>query len=383
MFYEPQSGFFYDPKTKLYYGNTVKKYFRYTPSGYPPFVPVSSDTSNGDDEASLQPEKIHCMLSSNSRNNSPETTSDGAAVQVIPRLAGNSGNHRSRSASKEIFIKINTTITSINSDNLKTKAEPAVPLDKIRKEQLGHIAKWQQIKKKPSSPVADVSANTSPAPAINGLSRNDEVAAAAPPIRLGDKVICALCRRKFPDMDSLARHEKLSQLHKDNLAKQELLTQQEKKTSTDGTCDTTVATITVVDTAAPKDEVRYVDRAEKRRRLHGTAPESLSSKWNAPMQDGLVVDPRHYHDFTAPSSLVGGQNIGNQILQKMKAKSSDNNNQNEGSSERRTRNNQEAISSSHYALEKEWSRIETISSGMDPTRRMTLSQNEKWGLGSL
>jgi hypothetical protein len=377
MFYEPKSDFFYDPKIKLYYGNNAKKYFRYARSGYPPFVPVASNGAD-DTTTSLQPENVHGLLSSTSRNDSPETVrTTGGGLHRVGH-GGSSRGQRSRSASREISIKINTTRKLTTNDKPKTTTQTEFLLDKNRKEQLGHIAKWQAQKaqpiKKPTSPthtsddsvpvVSDTSATTGRLP---------------PPIRLGDKAICTLCRRKFPDMDTLARHNKLSKLHQDNLAKQETSLAQENPTSVDVTVTDGTSSS---DNAKPnQDKVRYVDRAEKRRRLHAASPEYLFSKWNKPMQDGFVRDGQS-NDFLVPDSLVGGQNIGNQIFQKMAAKSSDNDDNHDSVSQRRLKK-QDAISFSRDGLVKEWSRIETISGGLDPTRRMALQQMEKWGLGSL
>ena len=38
--------------------------------------------------------------------------------------------------------------------------------------------------------------------------------------RPGQKFICLLCKRKFPTQEALKKHEKLSELHKNNLEKQ-------------------------------------------------------------------------------------------------------------------------------------------------------------------
>mmetsp|Transcript_28458 Transcript_28458/g.47302 ORF Transcript_28458/g.47302 Transcript_28458/m.47302 type:complete len:537 (-) Transcript_28458:1446-3056(-) len=367
MFYEPLSEFFYDPKTKLYYGNTLKTYFKYDPRGYPPFSPVQ-DGGGAAQEDSLQPEPV---CAAPTRKGSPQTITESSSdedrqQQVLPHPTASRKRSRSasRSASRSISIKIKSSSECGHSKDT-SEIEERIPLDRKRKEHLDHIAKWQaqQVQAKMSntavgshpSKIADGTVGSS-----SGASCKDE-APVLPPVRLGDKVICTLCRRQFPDTYTLTRHEQLSKLHKDNLAKQA-----SQMSKSQGDIDQPSAALGT-DSTKNQNQAQYIDRAAKRRRLHGVTPETATIKSILPLSAGETGFQVSEH--VSACSLVGEKNIGNQMFQKMAAKSS----------AKPTRDPTLA----HDSLEREWFRIETISSGNDPTRRMALQQSEKWGLGSL
>ncbi|GAX23522.1 RNA-binding protein 5/10 [Fistulifera solaris] len=98
--------------------------------------------------------------------------------------------------------------------------------------------------------------------------------------------MCPLCRRKFPSVEKLLQHEKVSQLHKDNLAK----AAQAKK----------------------EKPSQYVDRAEQRRSMYGPDVPALPKR-------ELSTELAAISNETAPvvDSLDKESNIGNQLLRKM------------------------------------------------------------------
>jgi RNA-binding protein 5/10 len=334
MFFEPESNFFYDPKTKLYYGNDAKKYFRFDfgHNRLPKFVPIPENNGLGEELLPLR-------------------TADGAAKsgKTISSEQGKktgkqpANNIHKRPADARISINIKTSILSERKDQ-------ATFVDRKRNENLDHIARWQgqknQIKKVPepemesAAPTKDTTTKTSSPP---------------PPLYMGDKVICVLCRRRFPSLAALERHEKLSQLHKVNVANQ-------------AEANNTMNALT----SAKKNETErdeeqcYVDRAAKRRCLHNGTPDSASSYQHSA---SFVTDESTSSDTSLPA--LGEQNVGHQLFQKMMSKTD--------SSRVRDRDAMEI----QNRLNSEWTRIEAISSQAAHAHRLNLLQKEKWGIGTL
>lgn len=107
------------------------------------------------------------------------------------------------------------------------------------------------------------------------------------------KAVCVLCKRQFSSAGQLARHEKESQLHQENLAKQ----------------------------LREKGEVTYRDRASERREKVGSEPmpvetddwEDTSSHKRPRIDHSLAVHPP-----AAPVPLMAdAANIGNLLIRKM------------------------------------------------------------------
>lgn len=108
--------------------------------------------------------------------------------------------------------------------------------------------------------------------------------------------ICDLCRRKFATIEKLQQHEKLSQLHKDNLVKK-------KKED--------------------EEKQAYRDRTKERREMHGshTALESSSSHAEALLAHSLGTGAVKKHtpaEIIRPAETLNNEsNVGNKLLQKM------------------------------------------------------------------
>ncbi|XP_069822620.1 RNA-binding protein 6-like [Dendropsophus ebraccatus] len=83
------------------------------------------------------------------------------------------------------------------------------------------------IKKKPAPPPPPVPA-PKPAPKLS-LPTPSTVASLEEKLTDWKKMICLLCRRQFPSKDTLIRHQKLSDLHKQNLATQEKIRKSQKE----------------------------------------------------------------------------------------------------------------------------------------------------------
>ena len=247
MFYEAESDFFYDPKSKLYYGNKQKAYYRHVAGQRPPFEQVQKVEAN--------------------------TTVEPVVLNTQPAKDNNS--KASTTQKKTITISLKTK----SLPKSKTKSEdknqvPCVPAPLLKKHE-ADMEKWseRQVEKKQQQSQPEESKQQQVAKTAKG------------------EPICLLCKRKFPNLEKLQYHERVSKLHKDNLAKAAV--------------------------AAEKQQ-EYVDRAAQRRIMYG--PESSSGATRTPttttVETTTSVEEKQQQPVR-PQDNLGESNIGNQMLQKL------------------------------------------------------------------
>jgi hypothetical protein len=254
MFYESRSDFFYDPKSKLYYGNKKGSYFRYDDATNPPFI------------------EVHRMVPAAGTTESPPGDSSTASVSKPDAV---------------IAIKLKTK--KIKKPKGSTDAKVVHIVSKVQKEQVANIEKWSEKKAEiqaddpvlPSRTAKPLATTIVPRPAP-AAADHVKVATTAK-----GEPMCITCRRKFLTLDKLRLHEKVSEMHKQNLAK--LTTSKEKRE------------------LVPSGE--YQDRAKKRRAMHGS--DSIMPPPKKPVvPPSAKAAPVVAHD-------LGSNNIGNQLLQKL------------------------------------------------------------------
>eukprot|EP00599_Poterioochromonas_sp_BG-1_P015631 CAMPEP_0173159692 /NCGR_PEP_ID=MMETSP1105-20130129/17294_1 /TAXON_ID=2985 /ORGANISM="Ochromonas sp., Strain BG-1" /LENGTH=671 /DNA_ID=CAMNT_0014078241 /DNA_START=620 /DNA_END=2635 /DNA_ORIENTATION=+ len=294
-FFDPISHYYYCPKSKLYYNATDGTYYQYDITIDPPF------------------KKYELPLPTEAEEPAPVTD---AAVTNEP-----SNNKTSR---------------PLVSVSLKTKVKAAVAPSS--KKVMQDLAKWGAIQKeeeaneeseqieannnsnsvfvkrgdanktnKPTMTSGSVVSNSTVSPHTpdNSLTTSVDPTGpqAATPVASGSAStgntvpICNLCRRQFASLEMLARHEKESKLHADNLAKQKQQQQQPQ----------------------------YRDRAEERREKYGSVPDHIPKTETAPAPTltalpaaaaSLILPPP---PPTKPPVAVADDlsNPGNQMLRKM------------------------------------------------------------------
>jgi hypothetical protein len=370
MFYEGGSGFFYDRKSKLYYGTSKGAYFRYDATKTPPFelvADMAGAASAAQGETSSQLPYVNTTIT-------PTGVSTDTSVNIKMCPLANEGK-------KTIKIKLHTTAKNVG----KRTASVA------QKQQASNIEKWskrsiiekqdvskarttlQSVILKSSPPTATAPAeqriilpllhesapfetkmresmHTTVIPlkrkidsAMSAVPLEQELSASPPQAAakasVSDKKqkerdivktksgepICALCMRRFPSIEKLRLHEIASALHKDNLAKRAALEKQ----------NAAVATATAYIAA-----IKYEDRAKKRRDIHG--------HYSLPPPRLHVETPAVPINMAVPQDILGSDNIGNQLFQKMLQKSD---------SATKDQAGQEIISSN---LRKDWERIESL-----------------------
>lgn len=111
------------------------------------------------------------------------------------------------------------------------------------------------------------------------------------------KKCCYLCSRQFKSEAELNKHERLSQLHRDNLKKDDLVSQAQTKMSKAG----------LSTTSSREDTSEYRDRAKERRQVFGTS-ERISLPLKKQPSQPEARGPKEPEQPSAPSkgaSLLG------------------------------------------------------------------------------
>mmetsp|Transcript_15295 Transcript_15295/g.29034 ORF Transcript_15295/g.29034 Transcript_15295/m.29034 type:complete len:348 (-) Transcript_15295:24-1067(-) len=245
MFYEPKSNFFYDPTTKLYYSHDKQSYFRHRLG------------MNGNSVY----EKVE-----NSTNATDAGPANTDKQMIVPAI---SINLKTKALPKKTKKK---TEGGAKTKSVVAAAGVAVP--RKAKEHEADLSKWSERQTEVKAGGRD-------------LSKIKKTAKGEP--------ICSLCQRKFATLDKLFYHEKASELHKTNLAKQAAARKESAALAEE-----------------EKKKASYVDRAEQRRLMHG--PETTGPALGAtetsegPAEAVIPVDPKETLNET---------NIGNKMLQKL------------------------------------------------------------------
>lgn len=139
--------------------------------------------------------------------------------------------------------------------------------------------------------------------------RRDGAAPAAPRVRTtaAGQPICALCRRKFASLEKLRQHERLSALHKENLAKK-------------------AAAREAAEAAAAAAAADYRDRSKERRHMYQDSAhvEPGASHAEALLARGLdeaAADVATPAAVVRPEETLNAANVGNRLLHKLGWKS--------------------------------------------------------------
>jgi hypothetical protein len=274
MFYESRSDFFYDPKSKLYYGNKKGAYFRYDDATNPPFIEVHRVVPAAGSTESIPGDAVAASAS----KPDGDAAARGKAV---------------------IAIKLKTK--KIKKPKGKTYAKVVSIVSKVQKEQVANIEKWSEKNAELQADQPVFPSSTAKPPAATIVPRPAQAAADHAKVATTAKgePICTICRRKFLTIDKLRLHEKVSGMHKQNLAK--LTTSKEKR-----------------ELVKSVESVEYQDRAKKRRAMHGS--ESTMPPPRMPVAP-LRADASSAEEAPTIVDNLGSNNIGNQLLQKLGWKS--------------------------------------------------------------
>lgn len=171
------------------------------------------------------------------------------------------------------------------------------------------------------------------------------------------KPICGLCRRKFASLEKLRQHERVSALHKQNLAKKKAAEEAKKKEA--GANPNGM-------TAPGPPPADYRDRAKERRALFGPDAAHGPKADEEPAVMGPSLDRARTVESTevvAPQENLGESNIGNKMLQKLGWKKGGALGRKQDSSVSADGSETGSAGMAKDTLRADWERIESIAGG--------------------
>ena len=365
LFYEAASDFFYDPKNKLYYSNEKKLYYRHRHRNPTPSSDDENKLSSNTNNKSEQPDctgseewvevkpgegainGVAAAIGDNSGNRGREGM-DKSQDLVVQALQGSNTSTGKQDTRKKINICIKKKFTgsanlkkkyleakntNANSNSNTTEEKQKSLAEKSRN---ADIAKW-------AAKRADET-NNHECMVLDGNNTSTNSTRKIKVTKDG-KPICFLCKRKFADMEKLKQHEKLSSLHKQNLAKKRKMEEVESKKISE-----------------------YRDRANERRTMY-EAETNISVVAIDPSIVNMGPSLEKAREVRAtekvtPEQNLGDANVGNKLLQKLGWKSGealgrrvDESEGNDTGSGLSTAKMQDKLSK----LKQDWERIENLS----------------------
>ncbi|XP_040889748.1 RNA-binding protein 5 isoform X2 [Toxotes jaculatrix] len=298
-YYDPQTGLYYDPNTHYYYNSQTQQYL-YWDSEKQTYVPAATDPNAGQND---------------------NTTSGSAATGSKEPKEGKEKKEKPKSKTAQQIAKdMERWAKSLNKqkENFKSSFQPISQEE--RKEAAAADAGYTLFEKKvggldrlmsemprgPEEEPPTSSVNTSKCGLVAAYSGDSDPEEGGTEPDVGDggqdkltdwkKLACLLCRRQFPNKESLIRHQQLSDLHKKNL---EVLRRSK------------MSEAELEELERKETEMKYRDRAAERREKYGI-PEPPAPKKKKFSQPAPVIN---YEQPTKDG--LNSDNIGNKMLQAM------------------------------------------------------------------
>lgn len=286
-FYDPQTGLYYDPNTHYYYNSQTQQYL-YWDNEKQTYLPAPTDSNAGQNpNASTAVGKEH-----KEKREKPKSKTAQQIAKDMERWA------KSLNKQKENF---RSSFQPISQEERKEAAAADAGYTLFEKKQTGALDRLVPDDEE----VPTTSANSTKLGLVAAYSGDSdpEEGGADPDAADGQdkltdwkKLACLLCRRQFPNKESLIRHQQLSDLHKKNL---EVLYRSQ------------MSEAELEELERKESEMKYRDRAAERREKYGI-PEPPAPKKKKFTQPAAVIN---YEQPTKDG--LNSDNIGNKMLQAM------------------------------------------------------------------
>lgn len=292
-YYDPQTGLYYDPNTHYYYNSQTQQYM-YWDSEKQTYVPAPTDTNAGQNDNAGG----FAAAGSKEGKEKKEKPKSKTAQQIAKDMERWA---KTLNKQKENF---KSSFQPISQEERKEAAAADAGYILFEKKQAGGLDRLMpELTRGPEEEPPTSSVNTSKCGLVAAYSGDsDPEEGGAEPDggeggqdKLTDwtKLACLLCRRQFPNKESLIRHQQLSDLHKKNL---EVLRRSK------------MSEAELEELEKRETEMKYRDRAAERREKYGIPEPPVPKKkkpapvinYEQPTKDGLNSD-----------------NIGNKMLQAM------------------------------------------------------------------
>ncbi|KAM7402235.1 hypothetical protein PAMP_017494 [Pampus punctatissimus] len=294
-YYDPQTGLYYDPNTHYYYNSQTQQYL-YWDSEKQTYVPASGDTNNPASSSTTTGSKE--LKEGKEKKEKPKSKTAQQIAKDMERWA------KSLNKQKENF---KSSFQPISQEERREAAAADAGYTLFEKKQAGGLDRFMpEVLNSPEEEAPSSSVNTSKCGLVAAYSGDSdpEEGGAEPDCgaegqdKMTDwkKLACLLCRRQFPNKESLIRHQQLSDLHKKNL---EVLHRSQ------------MSEAELEELERKETELKYRDRAAERREKYGI-PEPPAPKKKKFSQPTPVIN---YEQPTKDG--LNSDNIGNKMLQAM------------------------------------------------------------------
>ncbi|KRX50311.1 RNA-binding protein 5, partial [Trichinella murrelli] len=208
-YYDPTTGLYYDSNSQYFYNNTTQQ-FLYWDSSYQTYLPVVSsqgeDAGVGEESSTTKDKKT--------AKPKQEKVKVAKKIQKDMEKWAKALNHRkeavlttSSSSSTKVVVAPEVEAAAVAA-NLTISAGTADPEFQLDHHQVMVIQQGANV----TTSDVENPPKKSTSVELNFLKEPDVD---------WEKLVCLLCRRQFPTKDMLEKHQRLSEMHKSNLAEKQ------------------------------------------------------------------------------------------------------------------------------------------------------------------
>uniref|UniRef100_A0A8C4I9T1 RNA binding motif protein 5 n=1 Tax=Dicentrarchus labrax TaxID=13489 RepID=A0A8C4I9T1_DICLA len=288
-YYDPQTGLYYDPNTHYYYNSQTQQYL-YWDNEKQTYIPASTETNPGQNDNAASGSKE--AKEGKEKKEKPKSKTAQQIAKDMERWA------KTLNKQKENF---KSSFQPISQEDRKEAAAADAGFILFEKKAGGLERLMPEMprfpeEEPPTSSCGLVAAYSGDSDPEEGGAEPDGGECGLDKLTDWSKLACLLCRRQFPNKESLVRHQQLSDLHKKNL---EVL-RRSKMTEAE-----------LEELERKETEMKYRDRAAERREKYGI-PEPPAPKKKKFSQPAPVIN---YEQPTKDG--LNSDNIGNKMLQAM------------------------------------------------------------------
>ncbi|XP_039653128.1 RNA-binding protein 5 isoform X2 [Perca fluviatilis] len=293
-YYDPQTGLYYDPSTHYYYNSQTQQYL-YWDSEKQTYVPASADANAAlNDNAAAGGKE---PKEGKEKKDKPKSKTAQQIAKDMERWAKSLNKHKDnfRSSFQPISQEERKEAAAADAGYILFEKK-AGSLDRLIPEVPRGPEEEPPTSSLNTSKCGLVAAYSGDSDPEEGVAEPDGGEGGQDKLTDWTKLACLLCRRQFPNKESLIRHQQLSDLHKKNM---EVLLRS-KMTEAE-----------LEELERKETELKYRDRAAERREKYGI-PEPPAPKKKKFSQPTPVIN---YEQPTKDG--LNSDNIGNKMLQAM------------------------------------------------------------------
>ncbi|XP_024125065.1 RNA-binding protein 5 [Oryzias melastigma] len=294
-YYDPHTGLYYDPNSHYYYNVQTQQYL-YWDTEKQTYMPAPANASTELNDKTADGSAASGSKDAKEKKEKPKSKTAQQIAKDMERWA------KSLNKQKENF---KSSFQPISQEERKEAAAADAGYTLFEKKQVGLDRLIQEASRMTEEEAPTSLAGGSKCGLVAAYTGDSdpEEGGADPDGEGGQdkltdwkKLACLLCRRQFPNKESLVRHQQLSDLHKKNL---EVLRRSK------------MSEAELEELERKESEQKYRDRAAERREKYGIPepPVAKKKKFNQP------APPVNYEQPTKDG--LSSDNIGNKMLQAM------------------------------------------------------------------